>query len=1016
MANPMTGHQPLIRSKTRVPAVADAVIERDRVVGELRRASEGRLILQVVASAGSGKTTAVVQFVASRPGPRAWLTLGEADGSPGRLVTYLAAALAAIDPEAPERTRAMLAAGVPPADCAAMLAEALPPGASLVVDDLHTVEHRPPVLTVLRALVEAAAPDALVVLVSRRMMHLDLSRAVLRGRVGAVSGSELAFTTDEVGALLAAHGVDRPADEVAAGSGGWAAGIVFEALRGARADGGAAPAEDPFFDYLGAEVLGALPGDLRRVVVRSALLHTVDPQGLAALLDIPSGEALYGSIRRQHLPATLEAEGLRYHPRFREFLLSLLREDPAELDLLLVRHARRLWAQGQVEDAADHLIAAGAVDEAAGAVEQAGRAMLRRGDWEKVLGWCEALGEEELARRPALRGVELRAYLMGRRRSLPALVDRLVASGEYDRLVEHDPDAATTAVFGLHLSGDWATVRDLLPPDDASPGVRAMRYVLDVGSAEGPPRPWRVADVRRLTPHVGLFQCGLYFQGRFDDVEEMALIEGEGLGSPSVAQTGLYRVASLRERGRLGDARVAFEAAQPQVVALGFHDFWAHAEGDRERGLELVREARRLAREMEHQPADRAIFAATEGKMLVRLGRVDEAASLLAATHAWCEERVLPCFGEWAATWLAAAWLRRGDDPAAAAALLERAIAGMERAERRLELPAAWVFLAEARWRAGDEGGHDEAADAARAAAERLGTLGPLLSALEDAPDVLARRIDAAGPHEDDWRALARVGGSARVASTLEGARVVVGTLGRSHMVVDGVGREISPPRAIDVAAAVARAGGRGVPRARLVDALAEHSADAPNYLRQVIHRLRRLAPEGVELTSDDGLLRWSPPGAVVTEDDVLWSLLARARRETGSDRLDTLGAALELSARGPLTAAHETPRARAMREELAGAVAEARREHGTLLLAAGRAAEAEAAARAAVEAEPYREDGWRLLMRARAAAAGPSAAVPVFLECSRALAEIGLEPSAPTHELLDRLRAPGGPVVSARG
>lgn len=61
-----------------------------------------------------------------------------------------------------------------------------------------------------------------------------------------------------------------------------------------------------------------------------------------------------------------------------------------------------------------------------------------------------------------------------------------------DRLVEHDPDAATTALFGLHLSGDWATARDLLPPDDASPGVRA---------------------------------------------------------SPGVAQAGLYRVASLRERG-----------------------------------------------------------------------------------------------------------------------------------------------------------------------------------------------------------------------------------------------------------------------------------------------------------------------------------------------------------------------------------------------------------------------------------------------------------------------------------
>ncbi len=1022
MAPPMAGLPPLIRSKTRVPTVAEAVIERGRVVEALRRASEGRRILQVTASAGSGKTTAVVQFVSSRPGPRAWLTLGEADGSPGRFVTYLAAALAAVDPAAPERTRAMLEAGVPPADCAAMLAESLPAGATLVIDDLHLVEHRPPVLAALRALVDAVAPDALVVLVARRMLHLDLSRAVLTGRAGGVSGHELAFTTDEVGALLAAHGVERPAEEVVAEAGGWAAGIVFDALRGVRG-GDHPPAEDPFFDYLGAEVLGALPAELRRVVVRSSLLHTVEPDGLAALLDLPSADALYAAIRRQHLPATVEAEGLRYHPRFREFLLSLLREDPAELDLLLSRHARRLWSLGQVEDAADHLIAAGAVDEAAGAVEEASPLVLRRGDWEKVLGWCEALGETELSRRPHLRGLELRAMLVGRRAELPAKVGQLVASGEFARLVAQNPDAATTAAFGLHLSGDWSTVRDLLPPDDASPGVRAMRYVLDVGSAEGPPRPWSVADVQRLTPHVGLFQCGLYFQGRFDDVEEMARLDGDGVGPTRDANTALYHLSGLRERGRLGDARAVLEAARATATMSGFLDFWAHAEGelvfaegDRARGLALVREARRMAREMEHRPADRAIFAATEGKMLVRLGRFDEAADLLATTLAWCEERVLPCFGEWAATWLAAARLGRGDDSAAAAAMLERAIAGMERAERRLELPAAWVLLAEARWRMGDEEGHDAAADAAREAAELIGTLGPLLLALEDVPDVLARRIDAAGPDDDRWRALARVGPSPHAASTLEGSRVVVGTLGRPRMIVDGAVREISPPRAIDVAAAVARAGARGVPRARLVESLAEHSTDAANYLRQVIHRLRRLVPEDVELTSEDGLLRWSPPGAVVAEDDVLRSLLARAERETGPERLDTLGGALALAARGPLTAADETAASRAMSEELSALVAEARRERGALLLAAGRAAEAEAAAAAAVADEPYREDGWRLLMRARAAAAGPSAAVPVFLDCTAALAEIGLEPSVATRELLERLRAAPGPVVSARG
>ena len=90
----------LIRSKTRIPAVAQVVNNRERVVDALARAADGRRILEVVASAGSGKTTAVVQFLASRDGPGAWLTLGEADGSPGRFVTYLAAALEPLTPGA----------------------------------------------------------------------------------------------------------------------------------------------------------------------------------------------------------------------------------------------------------------------------------------------------------------------------------------------------------------------------------------------------------------------------------------------------------------------------------------------------------------------------------------------------------------------------------------------------------------------------------------------------------------------------------------------------------------------------------------------------------------------------------------------------------------------------------------------------------------------------------------------------------------------------------------------------
>lgn len=1012
----------LIRSKTRVPAIAHGAIGRGRVVATLAEAARGRQILNVVAPAGSGKTTAVVQFVEASHGPSAWLTLGDADGSPGRFVTYLAAAVGVLAPEAGARIHELLASGISPADCAAILGESLPADSTLVIDDLHHIDDRPQVLNALRTFAEAIPPGALAVLVSRRLTRLNLSRSVLTGRADAVSAADLAFTVDEIADLLAARGVPAEPGEVAESSGGWAAGIVFEAIRGPRAGPGGPPPDDPFFAYMGSEVLDALPGDLRRQVVRSALLETVDARGLAALLDIESGEVLYGEIVRHQLPATQEPEGLRYHPRFREFLLSQLRgQDPEEMRRLLARHARRLWADGHVEDAADHLLAAGSDDEAKAAIEAAAPGMLLRGDWSKVLGWCSSVGEEAIARRPSLRSVQLQAMLTARHsEEMTTLVERLRSTGEYDRLVALAPDAAVTAVFALHVTGRWASLVDLLPPADASPGSRAMRYVLRVGSGRAAPEEWHIEAGDHTAPNAGLLQCGLYFQGRLDEVDRIAEMDATSTfeGRPRVT---VYSASSLRKRGRLGDARAYFAASTAQVRASGFSDFWCHfegelvfAEGDRERGLQLVREARLMARERRHQVADRAIFSVAEGKMLVRLGLIGEAVDLLTAAGAWSDEHDLPAFREWADTWLAAALMARDQsDHDTPLRLLETAIAGMERAERILELPAAYALLAEARWRAGDEAAHDAAADAALVASRRMGTLAPLLGALDDVPDVLTRRIDAEGAAEGAWKALARAPRAAVASTSSDHTPLLVRTLGRERLEVDGRDLDISPPKAVEVAAVIARAGAAGVSRAALTDTVLGGSADGSNYLRQMVHRLRRALPESVTLVSDGGRLWWSPAAHVLAEDQLLEALIARARLEFGAERVETLARALDLASAGPLLPASDAEHTRVRRERLAVVVNEARREYADALLDEGRAEAAVAAARATVAAEPYREDGWLLVMRAEAAAAGPDAVAAALSECARTLARIDLEPSREAIALAERLRDPQAPEVT---
>src|SRR5262249_25483489 len=75
----------------------------------------------------------------------------------------------------------------------------------------------------------------LAVLVSRRLPSVDLPQEVLSGRLQGVFDDELAFRLDETEALLAARELGADAAAVQEATGGWAAGIVFEAMREAGA-------------------------------------------------------------------------------------------------------------------------------------------------------------------------------------------------------------------------------------------------------------------------------------------------------------------------------------------------------------------------------------------------------------------------------------------------------------------------------------------------------------------------------------------------------------------------------------------------------------------------------------------------------------------------------------------------------------------------------------------------------------------------------------------------------------
>jgi ATP/maltotriose-dependent transcriptional regulator MalT len=123
---------PIIRSKLAFPSLRGQLVERTRLDRRLEHLISRFPVVCVVATAGAGKTTAVVQATRRLDLPVAWLAVDSSETSTGRLLTYLEATLALRVPAADGVATRALGAGVQHQEAAGLLAEALgdKPGAA----------------------------------------------------------------------------------------------------------------------------------------------------------------------------------------------------------------------------------------------------------------------------------------------------------------------------------------------------------------------------------------------------------------------------------------------------------------------------------------------------------------------------------------------------------------------------------------------------------------------------------------------------------------------------------------------------------------------------------------------------------------------------------------------------------------------------------------------------------------------------------------------------------------------
>lgn len=378
----------------------------------------------------------------------------------------------------------------------------------LVVDDYHLIESE-----LIHQLVETLLrnlPDSTrIVILSRQIPTISLARLRAHGRVRQITQEDLAFTFEEVKCVFAHQALDdellRRLNERTEG---WIAGLQLT-LMAVDLDShqpstsieqviASMPSNRLLSDYIVEEVLNALPDDLRRFVLDTSVLSSLEPAICDAVLHIDSSETLLERLE-DHVVFVARPGGigtpLIYHRLFAESVQRLRRQFPSSLSTneLHLRAAQWHRERGELEHAADYALAAEAWAVAADLIREFLPAMLACVDPWDAYDWFRRLPEEFFVDDPDLYRCYLIVLLLsGQFEQARPLVEAGFRAPEYGRDTFDEGWQANLRALLAQADGDWGEALhqsycalSLLPPTLADGRLLAWAGIIREEFARG---------------------------------------------------------------------------------------------------------------------------------------------------------------------------------------------------------------------------------------------------------------------------------------------------------------------------------------------------------------------------------------------------------------------------------------------------------------------------------------------------------------------------------------------------
>lgn len=405
------------RTKIVPPRQRVDLYSRPRLLALFDELIDFKLVL-MVAPAGYGKTTLLIDFAHASKQPICWYSIDILDRDPQRFFAHFIAAVTHRFPSFGAAAWAALQGLSQEQETFDQfvitiineLYEHVTEHFVFILDDYHLVNDTSSINEFISRLVQQAPETCHLVLASRQLIGLpNLALLVARGYVGGLDYEELAFTADEIQHFIARtfkHTISSSeAQKLAEATAGWVTGLLLSAeskitniagrmrrLRIAGVD---------LYDYLAQQVLDQQQPIIRDFLLHSSVLEEFDTNLCEAILGhdwLPPQENwhnLIDQILRRNLfvlPVGAEGTWVRYHPLFLEFLQKRFAQEYPTKEIFLYEQLANYYVQQEEWEKAHRLyLRHGNFAAIAGLIEQSGLNLLQIGRIGLLAKWLTDL-------------------------------------------------------------------------------------------------------------------------------------------------------------------------------------------------------------------------------------------------------------------------------------------------------------------------------------------------------------------------------------------------------------------------------------------------------------------------------------------------------------------------------------------------------------------------------------------------------------------------------------------------